>query len=175
MKKSIFFSALTAIIISSACTNADAQSGTNDHAFAMANVYEMAVAGHPLAAPDKTNLKAVKNFQKAYGQAANPEWSLLDDKSLLCLFSIADVPFRAFYNPNGSWSYTVSSYDAKKLDKAIHDKVQSVYFDYRIVYVNQIDLASHKTIYLVEIQDEKSIKKLRVTDDEMDVIQDFQK
>lgn len=124
---------------------------------------------------NNVNLRALKNFNKSYRQASNAAWALLRDKSQLCVFSINKVQYRAFYNPNGSWSYTVSSYNDKKLDKAIHEKIQSVYYDYRIVYINQIDMPGQKTIYLVEIQDEKSIKKVRLADDEMEVVQDFKK
>ena len=36
-------------------------------------------------------------------------------------------------------------------------------------------MPENKTIYLVEIQDEKSIKKVRVTDEEMEIVLNIRK
>ncbi len=75
---------------------------------------------------------------------------------------------------NGSLRFP-DHYDASKLDKVIYDKVKSVYYKSSIVYVNQIDKVSGNSIYLVNIQDEKSVKKIRVDDNEIEVVQEFEK
>lgn len=121
------------------------------------------------------NLKAIRYFMQNYRGATDVEWSVLKDDSYLCVFRMSGIQYRAFYNPNGSWSYTVSSYPGSQLDKEVHGRVQSVYYNYQIVFANQIDLPGNKTIYLVEIHDGHSIKKVRVADEEMDVIQEFAK
>jgi hypothetical protein len=124
---------------------------------------------------DKVNLNAIKNFQHDYKDVTDAEWSVLEDKSFLCRFRKANIPCRASYNPNGRWLFTVSDFSGKQLSQPLHDRVQSVYFNYQITFVNQIDLPDSKTVYLVEIQDEKSIKKVRVTDEDMEVVQDLAK
>ncbi len=121
------------------------------------------------------NLKAEKNFKKDYQQANEAEWSTLSDHSLMCRFFMNDILYRAFYTAHGQWMYTASGYDANKLDKAVSNKIRSVYYNSSIVFVNQIDIVGGKTIYIVEIQDEKSIRKLRVDEDEMEIVQEFEK
>jgi hypothetical protein len=121
------------------------------------------------------NLKAEKNFRKDYRHTNGAEWSILSDSSLVCRFFMNNILYRAFYNAYGRWMGSISSYDANKLEKVVYDKIKSTYYDSRIVFVNQIDRVNEKTVYIVEIQDEKSIKKLRVGDDEMEIIQEFEK
>jgi hypothetical protein len=120
------------------------------------------------------NLKAEKNFKKDYRQTNGAEWSILSDSSLVCRFFMNNILYRAFYTTHGRWMGSISSYDANKLDKGVYDKIKSTYYNFRIVFVNQIDRVNEKTIYIVEIQDEKSIKNLRVDDDEMEIVQEIE-
>src|SRR5664279_313410 len=75
------------------------------------------------------NGKAKKNFKKDYRQAVESEWSALNDHSLMCRFSMNNIPYRAFYTAHGEWLSTTSSYDASRLDKTVYDKVKSVYYN----------------------------------------------
>jgi hypothetical protein len=120
-----------------------------------------------------SNFKAEKNFIKTYQRASEADWSTLNDKSLLCRFYLNDIPHRAFYTRQGQWRYTISSYNGNKLDKGIYDQIKSAYYNSSIVFVNQIDLAEGKTIYVAEIHDEKSIRKLIVDGDQMEIVQEF--
>jgi|SRR5450631_187001 len=119
------------------------------------------------------NGKAEKNFNKAYQQVSDVEWSTLSDKTLMCRFYMNNILHRAFYTTHGQWKSTVFSYDGSRLDKGVSDRIKSIYYNSWIVCVDQIDLVSGGTIYVVEIHDEKSIKKLRVDADEIEVIQEF--
>ena len=121
------------------------------------------------------NGKAEKNFKKDYHLATGAEWSTLQDKSFLVRFIINNIPYRAFYTAHGQWIATISSYDASKLDKEVYDKIKSAYYNSTIVFVNQIDQVNSKTIYNVEIQDDKTIKELRVDDNEMEIVQELDK
>jgi hypothetical protein len=119
--------------------------------------------------------KAEKSFYKAYPEATKVEWSTLGDKTSMCRFYVHNNLHRAFYTQNGQWVSTVSSYTGNKLDKRISDNVKSVYYNYDIIFVDQIDMTGNKTIYVVEIQNEKLIRKVRVENDEMEIIQEFEK
>jgi hypothetical protein len=121
------------------------------------------------------NLKAERNFEKDYQRTREAEWSTLNDKSLMCRFFMNDILYRAFYTAHGQWMYTISGYDASKLNEAVRDRIKSVYYNSGIVFVNQIDIVGGKTIYIVEIHDEKSIRKLRVDGEEMEIVQEFEK
>lgn len=122
-----------------------------------------------------TNLKAEKNFNRNYAGAVDAEWSTLSDKSLVCRFFRNNILRRAYYTANGHWVATVSGYDAARLDKDVYDQVKMVYYNSNIGFVNQVDLAGGKTYYIVEVRDEKTIKKLRVDDDGIEVVQELEK
>ncbi len=121
------------------------------------------------------NEKAERNFKKDYRNADAVEWFNLKDNSLMCRFIMNGILHRAFYSAHGQWIATVSSYGAGKLDKGLYDKIKSLYYNSSIVFVNQIDKLGGKTIYVVDIQDEKYIRKLRVDDDEIEIVQEFEK
>jgi hypothetical protein len=170
MKKSIITIALSGIILSISFINAQAQFDVKGYK----PESEFANSGKVISS-DQVNLKAVKHFQHDYKSVTNSEWAVLKDNGYLCRFRISDIPYRAFYNPEGSWLYTISNYSGKQINQSLHERVQSVYYNYQITFVNQIDMPGNVRINLVEIQDEKSIKKVRVTDEEMEVIQDITK
>jgi hypothetical protein len=159
--------------------SADAQMSMNKHF----NPNHIDPAKNKMGLTDKNEFidaravssKIVRNFNSAYRNANGAEWMLLKDKSLVCRFYMNDVLYRAFYGPNGAWLQTVSGYEADKLDGTVKEMVRSSYRDYAISYVNQIDLPANRIIYLVEVQDNKSIRKIRIADDEMDVLQDIEK
>ena len=174
MKKSnlILFNAI--ILMSVTLGTSHAQSATNSSKTSFA--YDASLFSKPKSSTSAAvNLKAERNFKKDYQQASGAEWSTLDDHSLMCRFSMNNIRYRAFYTAHGQWISTVSSYDASKLNKGVYDKIKSVYYNSRIVFANQIDVVNGNTIYVVEIQDENSIKKLRVDGDEMEIVQEFDK
>jgi hypothetical protein len=95
------------------------------------------------------NLKAETNFKKDYMLAKEAQWSVFADKSLMCRFYLNNnILHRAFYTPHGNWTYTMSGYDGSKLNKATADRIKSVYYNFRIVYVDQVDLVSDRTFIL---------------------------
>jgi hypothetical protein len=119
--------------------------------------------------------KAVNHFNKDYSLARDAQWSIFADKSMMCKFYLNNVLHRAFYTPHGNWIYTTSGYDGSKLNKAVARRIKTVYYDCRIVYADQVDLVIGKTFYIVEIQDENTIRKIRVNEDDMEVVQEFAK
>jgi hypothetical protein len=133
------------------------------------------ISRHESSSVGATNQKAANSFKKDYAMATSAQWSVFTDNSLMCRFYLNGILHRAFYTPHGNWIYTASGYGGSKLDKAVAESVKTVYYDFRIVYADQIDLVNGKTFYIVEIQNEKSIRKLRVNENEMEVIQEFAK
>jgi len=174
MKNLKFILPAALIFISLANTNVHAQTAMNDSRVSAAA--EGPVFSVPESASSATaNLKAVTHFNKDYNMAKDAQWLVFADKSLMCRFYLSNILHRAFYTPHGNWIYTTAGCDGSKLNKTVTERIKSVYYDYRIVYADQIDLVNGKTFYIVEIQDEKSIRKLRVNEDDMEVVQEFAK
>jgi membrane-associated HD superfamily phosphohydrolase len=164
----------TIILISLFSLNSHAQVAFNFSEIASADNLASASAHHS-ATTSSTNAKAEKNFTTNYQSASGTDWTTLADKSLFCRFYMNEIKYRAFYTPHGQWKYTISDYSGNSLDKNLSNQIKKAFYHSSIVFVNQVDMADGKTVYVVEIHDENSIKKLRVEGDEIEVVQEFKK
>lgn len=117
--------------------------------------------------------KALKNFNKTFKEAGNASWSETLD-GIKAEFVNENVTTKVYYDSKGRWIANVRLYDEASLPRDIRHAVKSTYYDYNILHVQEIT-AGDKTAYLVKIEDETSIKTIRVTDNEMDEYISFQK
>ena len=53
--------------------------------------------------------------------------------------------------------------------------MRSVYYDYGVTSIQKIDQPGMETVYVVHLENEKSIKLVRLTKDEMELVQDLTK
>lgn len=79
---------------------------------------------------------------------------------------------RDFYDKKGRLLFTIDYYGEKGLPAAVRSLVKSVYYDYTIRTVEEVKFADGH-VYLVDMQDDASIKTVRVADGEMEVVRDL--
>src|SRR3954464_11829027 len=79
------------------------------------------------------------------------------------------------FNKKGKWVYTIQQYSLDNLDKNIADRVRSVYYEYDVTGIQKIEQPGVETVYAVYLQNTKSIKIVRLTSDDMELVQDFNK
>ena len=79
------------------------------------------------------------------------------------------------YNRKGKWIYTIQRYNMDNLDKSIVDKVRWVYYDYGVTGIEKVEQPGKDVVYVVHLENAKSIKLVRLTDDGMEVTQDLVK
>jgi hypothetical protein len=79
------------------------------------------------------------------------------------------------YNKKGKWIYTIQRYNLDNLDKGIVDKVRSVYYDYGVTGIEKVEQPGMDVVFVVHLENAKSIKLVRLTDDSMEVTQDLVK
>ena len=77
------------------------------------------------------------------------------------------------YNKKGHWLYTIQRYGTDNLDKNIIDKVRSVYDNYGVTSIQKIEQPGMDAVYVVRLENTKSIKIIRLTSDDMEVVQDL--
>jgi hypothetical protein len=77
------------------------------------------------------------------------------------------------YNKKGKWVYTIQRYGPDNLDKNLVDRVRSVYYDYGVMAMQKVEQPGMDEVYVVHLENEKSIKIVRVTSDEMELVKDF--
>jgi len=79
------------------------------------------------------------------------------------------------YNKKGKWVYTIQQYSLDNLDKNIVDRVRSIYYDYGVTSVQKVEQPGMDAVYIVHLENTKSIKLVRLTNDDMEEVQEFNK
>ena len=77
------------------------------------------------------------------------------------------------YDKKGKWVYTIQQYSIDDLDKSLKDRIRSVYYDYDVTIIQKVEQRGMDVVYVVHLENEKSIKIARVTNDEMELVKDF--
>jgi hypothetical protein len=119
------------------------------------------------------NQKAVRDFKKAFKDISNEKWYSIKN-GFLAEFSLNTTKNRVVYDKKGNWRFTVSYYEEKNLPAEIRAIVKPVYYDYTITRIAEVHV-DDKIIYIVHVQNNSSLKTLRVCEGEMELIEDFTK
>jgi hypothetical protein len=122
---------------------------------------------------NEISTRAFKDFRKAFRDVKDEKWFTLPN-GYLAEFMIHDAKSVTVYDSKGNWKFTICYYGEKSLPDEIRATVKSVFYDYSITLVEEIRI-QEKVIYLVHMQNESTWKNIRVSDGEMDVIEDFDK
>jgi len=120
------------------------------------------------------DIRAVRNFTRIYKDASDAKWEPLKDGGYICRFQQNGVKKRAFYDERGGWLTTIADYTAEHLPNDVRRQVHSVYYDYSILYVNEINMPGKPVSYVVQVQGKQSIRIVRVVDGEMEEIQEIE-
>jgi hypothetical protein len=120
------------------------------------------------------NEKVVKNFNRQFKNSVNPTIYTSNDGFIVQ--SQADGhEITSTYNKKGNWFYTITRYSADNLTKNIIDIVKGSYDNYFISGMEKVDQPGSKSVYVVHIENCNSFKTLRVSNDEVELVQDFKK
>ena len=79
------------------------------------------------------------------------------------------------YDKKGKWVYTIQQYSIDNLDANIVDRVRSVYYAYGVTSIQKVEQPGMTPVYVVHLENTKSIKLVRLTDDEIELVQDLVK
>lgn len=122
------------------------------------------------------NTKAVKDFRKSYKSAVDEQWSKNAD-GLSAGFTLNGIKNTIFYNKKGSWAGSLKGYTEDKLARNIREIVKREYYDYKITYVQEVEIPSSRgeATYIVHLEDENTIKQVRISDNQMEVYREYSK
>ena len=140
--------------------------------FAMIDASEMNMA----STSDENTIheKALKDFKSRYSQAVNVKWFAIPT-GFFSYYKADGYDDRAFYSKKGNWKYTLKFYNEQRLPKEIRNIVRNSFADYKIRIVEEVDRPD-KLVYIIQLEDEKTIKNLRVTEEgKMDILSDINK
>jgi hypothetical protein len=122
------------------------------------------------------NIDALRDFIKRFPLAIDVKWESIKGDNI-ATFLIGNKQTMAAYKKNGRWAYTISRYDDEKMLPAeVRALVKRTYYDYNISHIDAIEACQQESIiYVVQVQDDKSFKTIRVCDGEFEVINELVK
>ncbi|MGH2565319.1 MAG: hypothetical protein ACRDE5_12440 [Ginsengibacter sp.] len=116
------------------------------------------------------SLSALKDFEKSFKKVSDEKWFKVRG-GVIANFLSKGVDFRITYDEQGKWLCNLLTYPENRLPSDVRDLVKTRYYDYEIQYCNEYQFA-HSSIYVIKMQDDTSVKTVRVADGEMEVIAD---
>jgi hypothetical protein len=122
---------------------------------------------------NEVNQKATRDFKKTFRDVNNEKWFSIKN-GFLAEFNLNTIKNRVVYDKKGNWKYTVSYFDEKNLPAEIRAMVKPVYYDYTISRVEEVH-AGDQIIFIVHVQNDSSLKTLRICEGQMDLLEDFPK
>ncbi|MBS1667378.1 MAG: hypothetical protein JST58_08380 [Bacteroidetes bacterium] len=171
MKKIIFFAAVMAFNYA----NAQIGSNTNVMNSKTEKNTEYNSPANNESSNEEVGSKVMKHFSNRYPNAINAQWSVHNNKTAVCRFYENDILHRVYYNTNGRWSGTVTTYQHFLLPENIKIMVSAMFPEYVIKLVKEVNKPNHHPVYVLHAQSLKYLKILRATDEEgIEVIQNFE-
>lgn len=120
------------------------------------------------------SMRAVRDFEKKYSKVSDGKWIKMTD-GYSVKFTLNNEQYRMVYNNHGYWVYTIKYLKEVSMPREVRAQVKSIYYDYTITQVEEIEVPYNPIVYIVHMCDEKKWVNVRVRDGEMDVIQEFDK
>ena len=119
------------------------------------------------------NAKPIKHLTKSFGKAENVRWYKAEDGTM-AFFTLDGIKTRTDYDKKGNWLHTIRTYGERDLPNNIRAQVKTVYYDFAISCINEINNGT-KLIYMILIEDDKSFKNLIIQDGGMQIAAEFLK
>jgi len=117
----------------------------------------------------KINIKAVRDFKITYPAISNEKWEILKDGYIASFVSNA-VWKKNYYDKKGRWLYSIYQYDETKLPKNVRASVKSIYYDYAITLVKEVNNKRNdlEPIYFVHLKYNDTFKIIKVCNSELE-------
>lgn len=118
--------------------------------------------------------KALKGFSKTYKNVTGESWSKVLD-GFSARFNLDGVRTTIFYDNKGRWLGSLKYYTEDKMTAEMKGIVKRSYYNYNIVYVQEVEMVSSngQPTYIICVEDKDTIKDIRIFDGEMEVWKEF--
>jgi hypothetical protein len=120
------------------------------------------------------NVRAMRDFVSRYGDVTNAVWHRSND-NYVAVFYKDSVQHRVIYSGRGDLSYIMKYYEESRMPRNIRAQVKSMYYDYKIYVIQEIETPDHPTVYIVNLQGDTDWKKVKLCQGEMEVMEEFRK
>jgi len=118
--------------------------------------------------------RALKSFADTYKNVRGERWMKTKD-GFSAQFNSDDIRNTIFYDKKGFWAGSVKLYSEEKMLHEVRHAVKSVYYDYNIIYTQEVEAPGSEGIptYIICLEDKTNIKMIRICDGEMNVWKEF--
>ena len=79
------------------------------------------------------------------------------------------------YSKKGKLVYAITRYTSDNLDKNIIEKIKTAYNNYTVTGIEKVEQPGFDVVYVVHLENETSLKTVRISNDEIELVQDFVK
>ncbi len=120
--------------------------------------------------------RAVKAFVSKHKNVTGESW--MKTKDGYCVqFNSDGIRSAIYYDKKGNWAGSIKYYGEEKLLREIRHIVKSTYYDYNIVYTQEIETVDSEGVptYVICVEDKTKIKMIRVIDGEMSEWKEYTK
>lgn len=149
----------------------------------IAIVLLMMAVGTTTYAGDKTpgsstkltaNEKVAKDFHQRFKSSLNPTINSSGD-GFIVQSRIDGHNITSAYDKKGNWVYTIKLYPTENLSLNIINIVKGSFDNYFITTMEKVDQPGNESVYIVHMENSDSFKTLRVVNNEVELVQNFQK
>ncbi|MBO9199923.1 MULTISPECIES: hypothetical protein [Niastella] len=121
----------------------------------------------------KVHVRAMRDFLKRDKTVANVDWMIVETGYVAKYTDANNSNCRTVYNNRGDFVYTIRQYYENKLPRDIRGMVKSVYYDYAITLVEQIEETRKPLVYVVHLEDATTFMNVRVSEKEMEIMAEY--
>jgi hypothetical protein len=120
--------------------------------------------------------RALKNFADTYKNVSGESWMKIKG-GFSVRFISDDMRTSILYDNKGYWVGSIKYYSEEKMPREVRHIVKSTYYDYNIVYTQEIETTDTKGLptYIICLQDKTNIKMIRICDGEMSVWKEYKR
>ena len=120
--------------------------------------------------------RALRKFADTYKNVTGESWMKIKD-GFAARFNSDDIKNTILYDKKGDWVGSIKLYHEEKMRSEIRHIVKSTYYDYKIVYTQEIETIDSENVptYVVCLEDKTNIKFVRINAGEMSVWKEYTK
>lgn len=120
--------------------------------------------------------RAIRHFFNNYSEAKNESWSVIA-YGFKVSFIMDGVINAVYYDRLGYWDEIIKKFPEEKLPLEVKDLFKKRYYSNTFIYSESIENihSDNEATYAVYVEDEKSLKCLRIYKGEMEVIKEIAK
>ena len=169
MKKKLIVLAIVSLATLAGTSKANAQKASNSTSLEFQK--GIGEPTNPTISP-----RALRNFAGNYKNVKGESWMKLKD-GFAAKFNSDDTKSTILYNKKGDWVGSIKFYHEEKMGGEIRHIVKSTYYDYNIVYTQEIETTDSEDVptYIVCLEDKSNIKLVRIHSGEMSVWKEYTK